>query len=86
MNYLARICRLMMLMRKLQSGRCYTATELADDFEVSRRTIFRDLNVLEAAHIPYYFDQERRGYRISKHFRFPMVEQPKGSSKEKQLI
>ncbi len=79
MKYLGRICRLMLLMRMLQSGRCYSANELADELEVSRRTIFRDLAVLEATHIPYYFDEQRRGYRISKDFRFPMVEQPKSS-------
>lgn len=57
----------------LQGGRSYTADELARDLEVSRRTVFRDLNMLEMAHIPYYFDNVSNGYRINQHFFLPPV-------------
>jgi len=69
----SRIYRLLRLITMLQSGRSYTANELAGELEVSRRTVFRDLNVLELAHIPYYFDPKSRGYRISRHFFLPPV-------------
>jgi len=46
---------------------------LARELEVSRRTVFRDLNMLELAHIPYYYDRERNGYRITSHFFLPPV-------------
>ncbi len=46
----SRIHRLLRLITLLQSGRGYTATDLARELEVSRRTVFRDLNVLEMAH------------------------------------
>lgn len=69
----SRIYRLLRLITMLQARRDYTADELARELEVSRRTIFRDLNMLEMARIPYYFDTERGGYRISRHFFLPPV-------------
>jgi len=57
----------------IESGRGYTVSELADELQVSRRTIFRDLNVLEMARIPYYFDKEQKTYRINRHFFLPPV-------------
>jgi proteasome accessory factor B len=47
--------------------------ELARELEISRRTVFRDLNMLELAHIPYYFDEQKGGYRINNHFFLPPV-------------
>ena len=70
---ISRIHRLLRLITMLQGRQRYTADELAQELEVSRRTIFRDLNMLEMARIPYYFDQERGGYRISRHFFLPPI-------------
>lgn len=70
---ISRIYRLLRLISMLQSGRSYTANELAEELEVSRRTVFRDLNMLEMAHIPYYYDDQRKGYRINRHFFLPPV-------------
>jgi len=69
----SRIYRLLQLITLLQSGRNYTPDELADELEVSKRTVFRDLNVLEMANIPYYFDSDRNGYRINGHFFLPPI-------------
>jgi len=69
----SRIYRLLRLITLLQSGRDLTANDLAEELDVSRRTIFRDLNMLEMAHIPYYFDEARGSYRISRHFFLPPV-------------
>jgi len=57
----------------LQGGRSCTVNELARALEVSRRTVFRDLNMLEMAHIPYYFDPQSGSYRISQHFFLPPI-------------
>jgi len=70
---ISRIYRVLRLITILQGGRGYTASELAEELEVSRRTIFRDLNMLEMAHIPYYFDGNKGGYRISRHFFLPPI-------------
>ncbi len=69
----SRIYRLLRLITLLQSRRGYSADDLARELEVSRRTVFRDLNMLELAHIPYYFDPDTGGYRISRHFFLPPV-------------
>lgn len=69
----SRIYRLLRVITMLQGGRGYTANELASELEVSRRTVFRDLNALEMARVPYYFDSEYGGYRISRHFFLPPV-------------
>ncbi len=69
----SRVYRLLRLITMLQSGRKYTAGQLAEELEVSRRTIFRDLNMLELARVPYYYDPEKSGYSINRHFFLPPV-------------
>ncbi|MBI5726188.1 MAG: YafY family transcriptional regulator [Planctomycetes bacterium] len=69
----SRIYRLIELIAMLQSGRDFTTAELAGELQTSRRTIFRDLNVLEMARIPYYFDKERQSYAIRDHFFLPPI-------------
>ena len=73
MGGVSRVYRLLRLVTLLQSRRSYTADDLAEELAVSRRTVFRDLNMLEMARIPYYFDDETHGYRISGHFFLPPV-------------
>ena len=68
-----RISRLLRVITLLQGGRYPSANDLASELEVSRRTIFRDLNVLEMAHIPYFFDELRGGYKINRNFFLPPV-------------
>jgi predicted DNA-binding transcriptional regulator YafY len=60
------------LITLLQSGKAKSVAELVAELEVSRRTLFRDLNTLEQAGIPYYNDPEL-GYRISEKFFLPPV-------------
>ena len=62
----SRIHRLLRLITLLQGARRYTAADLAGELEVSKRTIFRDLNMLELARIPYYFDPKTGAYTISQ--------------------
>ncbi|MCD6365792.1 MAG: YafY family transcriptional regulator [Planctomycetes bacterium] len=73
MMRISRIYRMLQLITMLQGRHSYTAAELAQELEVSRRTVFRDLNMLEMARIPYYFDREKGGYRISRHFFLPPI-------------
>ncbi len=70
---ISRIYRLLRLITLLQAGRGYSADDLSRELEVSRRTIFRDLNMLEMAHIPYYYDPKSAGYHISHHFFLPPI-------------
>lgn len=67
----------------LDKGRA-TAPELADKFEVSTRTIYRDIDTLSAAGIPVYAEPGRSGgIRLLNHF---VLESIILSEREKQEI
>lgn len=59
-----RLERLLKLIQALQSGRSQTADDLSEAVGVSRRTVFRDLELLTRAGIPYTFDRKTRRYSI----------------------
>jgi proteasome accessory factor B len=68
----SRVHRLLRLITLLQSPRARTAAELMRELEISRRTLFRDLNMLELAGVPYYHEAQL-GYRIKKSFFLPPI-------------
>ena len=61
---LSRIIRLLKLIGLLQAGRGYNTDALAQACEVSRRTIFRDLDVLRQAGVPLEYDDQGQQYHI----------------------
>ena len=67
-----RVHRLLRLITLLQSGFEGNADNLAQELGVSRRTLFRDLKMLEMAGIPYYHEPDV-GYRIAHSFYLPPV-------------
>jgi len=67
----ARLQRVLRLLTVLQSDRYYRPSELAQKLGVSRRTVFRDLEVLYQAGIPCYYDEQRGGYKIAQNFFLP---------------
>lgn len=54
----------------LQSKRYLTVNEIADEFAISRRTVFRDLNVLGDMCIPIVSDRDR-GYSMDRNYTVP---------------
>lgn len=66
-NRFQRVLRLLMF---LQSGPRFNAEELAREFDVSRRTIFRDINTLRDMGIPVQFDEGNDAYRLSREYQF----------------
>jgi len=70
---ITRLYRLLQLITLLRSGRRYDADALAEELAVSRRTVFRDLHILTAAEIPYYYDSEADAYAIDRSFFLPAV-------------
>ena len=62
---LSRIRRAVTLIGLLQGGKGSNADALATACRVSRRTIFRDLDLLRQSGIPLEYDEELQRYRIS---------------------
>jgi predicted DNA-binding transcriptional regulator YafY len=62
----APLCRLLQIVTALRSDRCPNARHLAEECEVSRRTIFRDLEAIESAGLPVEYDAARQGYRLAE--------------------
>ena len=64
---MSQLSRLISILTLLKSKRLLTATELAAKYEVSIRTIYRDIRKLEEAGIPVY-TIEGRGYSLMDNY------------------
>jgi len=64
--------RLLELIMAIQSDRFPNARMLAERCEVSRRTIYRDLETLAAAGIPVHYRPERQGYQLARGYSLPL--------------
>jgi len=69
-----RVSRVVEILATLQSGRNYTAPQLAKIFGTSRRTIYRDLKELEAIGVSYHYDTTTGGYTMEPEFFLPPVD------------
>ena len=58
---MSKLDRLLLILNLLRSRRTLTASHLADECEVSERTIYRDVRTLSEAKVPIYFDG---GYKV----------------------
>lgn len=67
-----RLSRLSAITTQLQTKSLVTATELAERFSVSVRTIYRDIRALESSGVPIYTD-EGKGYRLVEGYRLPPI-------------
>jgi predicted DNA-binding transcriptional regulator YafY len=68
MNSSERRLKIMLLLQ--QPGKRLTVNELANRFEVSRRTIFRDFNALDEINVPVTWDRYS-GYGLIKGYKIP---------------
>ena len=69
-----RIQRLLHLVELLQSGRHYNSAQLSELCQVSRRTIFRDLRILEDSGLSIRVDARKQGYTLSPTIFLPPAE------------
>ena len=67
-----RLTRLTSILIQLQSKRLLTANELAEKFEISKRTIYRDIRTLKQAGVPV-LTEEGKGYTLMEGYRIPPV-------------
>jgi len=66
----------MTLLKKLDARESITASQLADEFSVTERSIYRYLETLQIAGYPIYFDRELKSYRFVESYK---LQQAKGS-------
>lgn len=69
---ISRLSRLTAILLKLQTRAYVQVAELAEQFEVSTRTIYRDLRALEASGVPLYAI-EGKGYSLVDGYHIPPV-------------
>jgi len=67
-----RLGRILKVLRSIQGrGKC-NAKSIASELEVTERTIYRDLQALEYAGVPWFYDAEEQSYRVRADYRFPV--------------
>jgi len=67
-----RLGRILNVLRLIQGrGKC-NAKSIASELEVTERTVYRDLQALEFAGVPWYYDAEEQSYRVRADYRFPV--------------
>ena len=71
-NDTKRLSRLTAILTILQTKRLLTASELANKFSVSTRTIYRDIKALEQAGVPI-LTEDGKGYSLMEGYRIPPV-------------
>ncbi|MTI31999.1 helix-turn-helix transcriptional regulator [Xanthovirga aplysinae] len=67
-----RLARLTSLLTDLQSKRLLTAKELAEKYDVSTRTVYRDIRTLENSGVPIV-TEEGKGYSLVEGYNLPPV-------------
>lgn len=67
-----RLSRLTAILTQLQAKRLLTANSLAEKFEVTTRTIYRDIRALEQAGVPI-LTEEGKGYSLMEGYRLPPI-------------
>jgi len=70
---IGRLHRVLKLITLLQTGRPCNAVQLAGECGVSRRTIHRDLNTIEKAGIPVFYDRPTGRYRVHQTALMPAI-------------
>ena len=70
----SRINRIVQILTTLQSGKSYNVNDMAQMFGMSRRTIFRDLEELQAVGVPCCYNAKTGGYTINPEFFLPPID------------
>lgn len=78
---ISRLSRLTAILTYLQSRRLVTATALAEKFNISVRTVYRDIRALESAGVPI-LTEEGKGYMLMEGYTLPplMLTEPEANA------
>ncbi len=66
-----RLSRLLRILKLIMGPGRWDAEALARELECSRRTVYRDLQTLSMANVPWQYDEKRQAYRVLPGFKFP---------------
>lgn len=64
-----RLARVLRVLQLIGGTGPTTAQSIARDLECSERTVYRDLQTLAAAGVPWFFDEYAQSYRIREGYR-----------------
>jgi len=67
-----RLARILSVLRLIQSRGQWNSKTIARELDVAERTVYRDLQALEIAGVPWYYDDQARSYRVRSDYRFPV--------------
>ena len=67
-----RLARILSVLRLIQSRGQWNAKTIARELEVTERTVYRDLQALEIAGVPWHYDDQAKSYRVRSDYRFPV--------------
>ncbi len=68
-----RLARILRVLELVQSRGRWTTKAIAEEIECSERTVYRDLDVLKFAGIPYYREGDQQFVRVRPDFQFPSL-------------
>lgn len=69
-----RLGRLLRVLRCITGPGRWDAEALANELQCSTRTVYRLLDTLTYAGIPWYFDDKLRAYKVRPGFKFPLLD------------
>lgn len=69
----ARFARVLRVLEFIQSQGRHGIKEMAAELECSVRTVHRDLNVLELAGVPWFYDHDEQRYSVRPGYNFPAM-------------
>lgn len=64
-----RLARVLRLLQLIQGHGNWNAATIAQKLDCSERTVYRDLQTLSAAGVPWYFDDFSQSYRLREGYR-----------------
>lgn len=68
-----RLARVLRVLELIQSRGRWTTKDIAEEIECSERTVYRDLDVLRFAGIPYHREGDQQFIRVRPDFKFPVM-------------
>lgn len=80
-----RLARLLRLLHLIMGNGRWDADSLAEELNCFRRTVYRMLQTLDAAGVPWYSDPAIRSYRVRPGYKFAELEQAFAATQQHRI-